>query len=280
MHSGTSLDGKAVIVTGGGSGVGAAVAATARAAGAHVVVTGRRADALDAVAKRTGAVAYPGDVTDPAHVARLVETALEHTGRIDGVVANAGTMRPGSVVDLSVEDWDTTLATNLTSVFLLARAAVPHLAAARGAFVSVSSIAGLRASSGAAAYAASKAGMTMLTQSIAADFGPLGVRANVVCPGWVRTEMADEEMRVFGEPDGLALDAAYDEVTRLTPMRRPGTADEIAAAVAWLLSAESGYVNGAVLTVDGGTSIVDPGTVPFDFRIRPRTAEGDPAGTP
>lgn len=265
-----NLDGKVVIVTGGGSGVGAAVAEAATAAGARVVISGRRADALQAVADRTGALPCPGDVSRAEDAANLVATALEHGGRLDGVVSNAGVMRPGSVLDLSPEDWDTTLATNLTALYGLSREALPHLLAARGAIVAVSSIAGLRAPTASAAYAASKAGMTMLTQSLAVDFGPRGVRANVVCPGWVRTEMADGEMREFGGPDGLTVDEAYEEVTRLTPLGRPGTAPEIAAAVVWLLSDHSSYVNGAVLTVDGGTTVVDPGTVPFDFHVRRR----------
>ncbi|MDI2130108.1 SDR family NAD(P)-dependent oxidoreductase [Yinghuangia seranimata] len=263
-----SLKGKVVIVTGGGSGVGAAVAEAATAAGARVVISGRRADALQAVADRTGALPCPGDVSRAEDVGTLIATALEYGGRIDGVVSNAGIMRPGSVLDVTPDDWDATLATNLSALYRLAREALPHLLAVKGAIVSVSSIAGLRAPAGSAAYAASKAGMIMLTQSLAVDFGRRGVRANVVCPGWVRTEMADEEMREFGGPDGLTVDESYEAVTRLSPLGRPGTAPEIAAAVVWLLSDGSSYVNGAVLTIDGGTTVVDPGTVPFDFHLR------------
>jgi meso-butanediol dehydrogenase/(S,S)-butanediol dehydrogenase/diacetyl reductase len=260
---------RVLLVTGGGSGIGAAVARAALAEGARVVICGRRKEALDRVAG-AGADARVADVTSAEAVAALVDGVVEAYGRLDGVVANAGVMRPGAVLDLSPQDWDASLRTNLTSVFLLAKAALPHLIEARGALVAVSSIAALRASTGAAAYATSKAGLTMLTQTIAADYGARGVRANVVCPGWVRTEMADEEMREFGEPLGLTRDEAYDEVTRLVPQGRPGVPEEAAAAILWLLGPQASYVNGAVLTVDGGTTLLDPGTLPYDYEIRPR----------
>ncbi|WP_131741106.1 SDR family NAD(P)-dependent oxidoreductase [Actinomadura roseirufa] len=262
--------GRVLIVTGGGSGIGAAVAAGAAARGDRVVICGRRKEALDRVAAATGAEARVADVSSPDAVAALVDDVVAAHGRLDGVVANAGTLRNGGVLDLSDEDWDITLRTNLTSVFLLARAALPHLIETRGSLVSVSSVAALRTPLGVAAYATSKAGLTMLTQTIAADYGPRGVRANVVCPGWIRTEMSDEEMREFGEPHGLGREEAYEEVTRLVPQRRPGTPEEAAAAVLWLLGPESSYVNGAVLSVDGGTALLDPGTVAFDFEVRPR----------
>ncbi|MFD9949602.1 SDR family NAD(P)-dependent oxidoreductase [Nonomuraea sp. NPDC059023] len=258
-----------VIVTGGGSGIGAAVAKAADA-GTRVVICGRRRSALDRVAAETGALPIVADVTSEQDVGALVAEVVATFGRLDGVVANAGVMRSGTVLTLTPEDWETSLRTNLTSGYLLARAALPHLIASSGAFVAVSSIAALRAPAGASAYAASKAGLTMLTQTIAADFGPRGVRANVVCPGWVRTEMADEEMREFGRPLGLDREEAYAEITRLVPQRRPAAPEEAAAAVVWLLSGAASYVNGAVLTVDGGTTLLDPGTLAFDFTIRPR----------
>ncbi len=120
----------------------------------------------------------------------------------------------------------------------------------------------------------SKAGLVMLTQSLAADFGPAGLRANVVCPGWVRTEMADQEMAEFGAPFGLDTGTAYREVTRLVPQRRPAEPAEIAAAITWLAGPDASYVNGACLVVDGGTVLVDPGTVGLDFTVTPRTPGG------
>ncbi|MFF2502643.1 SDR family NAD(P)-dependent oxidoreductase [Streptomyces sp. NPDC058067] len=271
MHpTGSSSPAPVHLVAGASSGIGAAVAAQAAAAGAQVAICGRRPDALRKVAEDCGATPYVADVTARDEVEDLMAAVLRDHGRLDGIVANAGVMRPGGVLDLSDEDWDATLRTNLTSVFLLARAGLPHLVESRGAFVTVGSIAGLRASGGMSAYAASKAGAAMLTTTLAAEFGPRGVRANTVCPGWTRTEMADEEMREFGGPLGLGVEESYAQVTALVPQRRPAEPREIADAVLWLLGPQSSYVNGATLTVDGGTTVVDPGAVPFDFRVSER----------
>ena len=263
-------DGPVTIVSGGGSGIGAAVARCAADAGHTVVICGRRSDALQRVADRPRIHPVVADACDPADMERLVSASVARHGRIDHVVANAGIMRSGTVLDTTPEQWEQVIQANLTSAFLLIRAALPQLLATHGSLVGVSSIAALRASTGAAAYATSKAAMTMLVRTVAADYGSAGVRANAVCPGWVRTEMADEEMRVFGQEAGLDLDSAYGAVSRLVPQRRVAEPEEVAAAVLWLLGAEASYVNGAVLTVDGGTTVVDPGTVGLDFTVTPR----------
>lgn len=265
------MTGRVLLVTGAGSGIGAATAAVASGRGWRVVVCGRRREALEQVAARTGAVVRVVDVAEPGAVERLVASVLAEFGRLDSVVANAGVMAVGNVVETDPADWDAVLRTNLTSVYLLARAAVPHLVAASGTFVGVSSIAALRSSTSAAAYSVSKAGLISLVQGIARDFGPAGVRANVVCPGWVRTEMADAEMGEFGAPYGLDVEAAYAATTELVPQRRAADPSEVANAVAWLAGEESSYVNGAVLVVDGGTTLVDAGTVAFDYSLTPRT---------
>jgi meso-butanediol dehydrogenase/(S,S)-butanediol dehydrogenase/diacetyl reductase len=271
--SGSKRDAPVTLVTGAGSGIGAAVARRAAAAGHTVVICGRRAQILERVAGMPGIEAVVADVTRPDDVDRLVAHAVERHGRLDHVVANAGIMRSGTVLDTTPAEWDEVVRGNLSSAFLVTRASLPHLQATGGSIVGVASIAGLRASAGAAAYATSKAALIMLIRSIAVDFGPAGVRANVVCPGWVRTEMADEEMREFGVSAGLDRDAAYDAVTRLVPQRRAAEPEEVAAAVLWLLGPESSYVNGAALTVDGGTTLVDAGTVGFDYVVTPRTVE-------
>ena len=259
-----------MLVTGAGTGIGAAVAERAAGAGWQVVICGRRAAPLAAVAARTGAFPLVADVTGVDAAAGLVGAVVGEFARLDAVVANAGVMTPGTVLEVTPDDWDLTLRSNLTSVYLLARAALPHLLAVRGSLVAVASIAALRASSSAAAYAVSKAGLVMLAQTVARDFGAAGVRANVVCPGWVRTEMADEEMAQFGAPLGLDTGAAYREVTRLVPQGRPAEPAEVAAAVTWLAGPDASYVNGACLVVDGGTVLVDPGTVGLDFALTPR----------
>jgi len=259
---------RAYLITGGGSGIGAAVTRALTAAGHRVAICGRRADALRAVAAQTGALDLVCDIADADQVADLVGAVAGKLGGLDGLVLNAGIIAPGGVAELHAADFTAMVATNLTGSFLVAKAALPHLlATARGAIVSVASVAALRAASGMGGYAATKAALTMLTQSLAVDHGHEGLRANVVCPGWTITEMADAEMAAFGGERGLGVDEAYRLVTSLVPQRRPASADEVAAVIAWLLSDAASYVNGAVIPVDGSAVAVDVGTVPFDPRV-------------
>jgi meso-butanediol dehydrogenase / (S,S)-butanediol dehydrogenase / diacetyl reductase len=261
---------RAVLVTGGGTGIGAAVARQLTAAGDQVAILGRRAGVLAEVAASTGAADVVCDVSDPGQVAEAVSSVAGRFGRLDGLVLNAGAMVPGGVAELSVADWNTLVSVNLTGAFLVAKAALPHLLAAGGAVVSVASVAALRASAEMGGYAATKAGLVMLTQSLAVDHAAAGLRANVVCPGWTVTEMADEEMAAFGASRGVGVPEAYSLVTSLVPQRRPARAAEVAAAVCWLLSDAASYVNGAVIPVDGAGIAVDAGTLPFDPRVEVR----------
>jgi meso-butanediol dehydrogenase/(S,S)-butanediol dehydrogenase/diacetyl reductase len=263
-------DRRVLLVTGAGTGIGAATAELASSKGWQIVLCGRRRAPLEAVSSRTGGVVHQVDIDDGAAVDSLVDAVVREFGRLDCVVANAGTMAVGSVVDTDPDDWDAVIRTNLTSVYRLTRAAIPHLVQTHGSVVGVSSIAALRSPTSTAAYSASKAGLISLVLSIARDFGPVGVRANVVSPGWVRTEMADGEMAEFAGRSGLDVESAYAAATQLVPQRRAAAPAEIAAAILWLASDEAGYVNGANLVVDGGTVLVDAGTVPFDYRLAPR----------
>jgi meso-butanediol dehydrogenase / (S,S)-butanediol dehydrogenase / diacetyl reductase len=260
-----------VLVTGGGTGIGAAVARALAAAGDQVVICGRRPEPLATVAGETGALAVTCDIGDPEAAGSLVERAVAEYGGLDGLVLNAGAMYPGGVAELTAADFAAMVAVNLTGAFAVARAALPHLlAGGRGTVVSVASIAALRAASGMGGYAATKAGLAMLTQSLAVDHAHEGLRANVVCPGWTVTEMADEEMAAFGAERGISAAQAYELVTALVPQRRPASADEVAAVVCWLLSDAASYVNGAVIPVDGSAAAVDVGTIAFDPRVRLR----------
>ena len=269
--------GRVVIVTGGGSGIGAAVAQAAAANGDTVVIAGRRREALERTRDTAGTAEVrgrihpiPADLARPDEIDRLVAETVRTHGRLDGVVANAGTMVTGTLAETSADDWQRAIDVNLTGTFLLAKHAIPHLRATKGAFVAVGSIAGLRAPNGAAAYAISKSALGMLVAAIAVEEAQHGIRANCVNPGWVRTEMADAEMDEFGAHTGQNREQAYAAVTQLVPARRPAEPDEVAHAIRWLLGPESSYVNGASLTVDGGTTMVDPGTAGLDFTITPR----------
>jgi meso-butanediol dehydrogenase / (S,S)-butanediol dehydrogenase / diacetyl reductase len=261
------MTGRVVLVTGGGTGIGEAVARQLCDAGEQVVICGRRAEPLHAVAEQTGARAVVVDVSEAPGVTRVVDESIAAFGRLDGLVLNHGIIRAGRLDELSIEDWQDTLQVNLTGPFLLARAALPHLLERRGAVVSVSSVAALRASEAMAAYSASKAALLMLTQSLAVDHGADGLRANVICPGWTATEMADVEMAELGKSRGISTADAYRLATATVPQRRAASADEVARAVCWLLSDAASYVNGAVLPVDGGSCVVDPGTIALDPRV-------------
>jgi NAD(P)-dependent dehydrogenase (short-subunit alcohol dehydrogenase family) len=255
--------GRCALITGAGSGIGAAIARRLAADGFDVCLTGRRIEPLQALAGELGGIAVAADTSVAIEIEAAVSAAIERYGRLDALICSAGAGAGGGVAEQTLERWNRVIATNLTGVFLAARAAIPHLVASRGTIVTISSLAGLRVSPASAAYCASKAGMIMLTQSIALDYGPRGVRANCLCPGWIRTEMADRAMEALAEELGTVPDEAQRIAVAEVPARRMGTTDEVADAVAWLASPGAAYVNGAVITIDGGAAIVDAGSLAF-----------------
>lgn len=259
------LDGTVAIISGGGTGIGAAIARRFAAEGAKVTVTGRRPEPLEAVAAEVGGLAVAGDASDTAHAASAVEETVRAFGGLDVVVANAGIGLGGSAGDVSDDAWRATVDINLSGALFLVRAAMPHLqAGGGGSVVLVSSVSGFASSASSAAYVASKAGMIGLAKSIAVDYGPDGVRANAVCPGWVHTPMGDASMDELAHDRGISRDEAYRLATELVPLRRAADPDEIAACALFLASDESSYVSGTTLLADGGGMAVDVASVAFD----------------
>mgnify|MGYP000129583030 CR=1 FL=1 len=234
-----SLEGRTALVTGASKGIGKAIATELAAAGANVVVSYRTgAEEAEALASEIGARAVQADVSDPASAAALVAEA----GDLDILVNNAGVTRDGLLVRMSDDDWSTVLDTNLASCFYTCRAAARGMMKKRaGAVVNISSIVGIHGNWGQTNYAASKAGIIGFTKSLAKELGSRNVRANVVVPGYVKTQLTD----VLPE-DATSL------MLQNTPLGRLGDPEDVAGAVRFLCSDEASFVTGAVLLVDGG----------------------------
>ena len=259
----TSLTGKIALVTGGGTGIGAACARRFAREGARVAVMARRRALLEQVAAEVDGLALAGDASNAKDVRGAIDAIVQRWGGLDILVASAGGLGSGTALDTSEASWEQCLSANLTTAFVCAREALPRLIERRGAIVILSSIAGLAAGTEMCGYVTSKHAAIGLTRSLARDFGPHGVRVNAVCPGWVRTPMADEEMQVLIARDGISLDEAYALVTRDVPLRRPAVPDEIAAVCCFLASDDASIVTGAVVTADGGSTIIDAPTLAF-----------------
>ncbi|MGO4103488.1 SDR family NAD(P)-dependent oxidoreductase [Leifsonia sp. YAF41] len=264
-YTGATVEGKVVVITGGGTGIGAAIAERFASEGARVVIVGRRRAPLDEVAARTGALAIVADASDGAQATAAARQIVDTFGSIDILVANAGGHGLASVTDTDDAAWAASLQANLTSAFVIARAALPALIESRGAIVVVSSLAGLFAGPDVAGYTVGKHALIGLTRSMARDYGKRGVRVNALCPGWVRTPMADEEMDALGQAAGLTgREDGYALVTRDVPLGREAQPSEMASIVRFLASDEASYMTGSVIVADGGAHVVDLPTLAFE----------------
>ena len=255
------LKGKVALITGGGTGIGTAIAERFVTEGAKVCITGRRQDVLDKVAQTlpSGRVATcSGDVTKVEDVKRMVETALAFEGKLNVVVNNAGIDPGGTVTDLDPEVWRKVIEINLTGPFLVMKASIPYLIkGGGGSVINVSSLGGLRCLPGMPAYCTSKAGLIMLTKQAALDYGPLKVRCNAVCPGATRTAMLEEALGPLTQTLRTDVDGVFACISSNVPLRRVAAPDEVSGVCVYLASDDSSFMTGSVLLLDGGASVVD-----------------------
>jgi NAD(P)-dependent dehydrogenase (short-subunit alcohol dehydrogenase family) len=247
------LENKRAIVTGGAGGIGRATALAFAAEGASVAVVDldadRAAGVVDEIHALGGqAIALVADVADEADIRRVVDETVAAFGGIDVVFNNAGLIRRATAIDTTVEEWDRVFGVNVRSIFLMAKYAVPVMAAGGGgSIINTGSGWGLTGGANALSYCASKGAVVNMTRALAIDHGPQGIRVNSVNPGDTNTGMLRDEARQLSAEEDAFLAGSADR-----PLGRMGEPEEIAAAVVWLASDASSYVTGSALVVDGG----------------------------
>lgn len=238
------------IVTGASRGIGKAISLRLAKDGRHVVLMSRTQAPLDELAAQITAAGGKasvavGDVGDAAQLAKAIETAAEQHGRLDILVNNAGITKDNLMLRMSDEEWGSVISTNLTSAFVASRAAVrPMMKNRFGRIVNIGSTSGLMGNSGQANYAAAKAGLVGLSKTIAREIGGKGVTCNVIAPGYIETDMT------AGLPPQIK-----ESIMGMIAVKRLGTVDDIAAAVAYVTSDEAGFLTGQVIAVDGGMTM-------------------------
>lgn len=248
------LKDKSIIVTGATSGMGMAMAEAFVREGANVILSGRdieRGLALEKKLNLTGkkSVFVAGDISKPQANEQLVKVAIRNFGKLDIIVTNAGNLGIGSVTDISLEEWDYTLAANLNSVFYLSRFAIPEMKkTGKGVILANSSIAAFKSFPNHAAYCASKAALVALVKEMALDYGP-EIRVNTICPGPVDTPLIWDSAEAFQNPSTIVQQTANN-----TLMKRLGKPEDIASLALFLISDEASWITGSAYTIDGGIS--------------------------
>ena len=254
MLSEFDLSGQVAIVTGGGTGIGRAIALLLAERGADVALAARRADKLEAVAQDIRALGrralcVPSDVRDPHSVQAMVGVVVAEWGRIDILINNAGgAHRHIGLSKMTVEGWDRDIALNLSSAQYCSQAAFPHLRESRGNIVNISSMAGINGTNGVGAYSAAKAGLQMLTRVMASEWGAHGIRVNCVAPGMTATEKAVEGWEKIGFDAATIAKSAF-------ALGRYGEAREVAQMAVFFASPAASYISGQTVAVSGGAKL-------------------------
>ncbi|QGX98036.1 SDR family oxidoreductase [Roseovarius faecimaris] len=257
-----TLNGKVALVTGCSApkGIGRACAAALAAEGAFVIVSDRpgegRMEAVEALAGEIGGAALALDVTDAEQIAQAVAAAGAHGG-VDILVNNAGTVQgAGPFLSGTAQDWEVSFRVNLLGPMLLAQAVIPGMIEkSAGRIINMGSIGGLGGRASFGAYSAMKHGVTGLTKTIAAEFGPMGIRCNAVCPGYIATDMHEASNIRLAEAEGVPLDAMKRRRYEAVALRAAGRPEDIAAAVLYLAGPQGDYVSGINLPVAGGIQL-------------------------
>jgi 3-oxoacyl-[acyl-carrier protein] reductase len=244
------LTGKKALVTGATGGIGEGIARAFHKAGAEVAISGRQVAKLEALAAELGERVHvtPCDLADKAAVAKLIDEATAKLGRVDILVNNAGLTKDNLFMVMKDEQWDDVIAVNLTSTFMLMRAAARHMLRSKtgyGRIINISSVSGIIGNPGQGNYAASKAGMIGMTKSLAREVANRGITANCIAPGFIATAMTD-----------VLNDKQKAEISQHIPAQRFGSPEDIAAAAIYLASPEAGYMTGQTLHVNGGMAMV------------------------
>ena len=246
------LAGKTALITGGGSGIGRAIAKSFAKEGARVVISGRRKENLEQTVSEIGtnALGIQADVTDVSSIQHLVDAAVKHWSSIDILVNNAAVITSRTALaDTPDEDWQLMMDVNVRGIFLCCKLVLPHMIAqGRGAIINIASVSGQRGQPNNSTYSTSKGAVMNMTRSIAVDYGPHGIRCNSISPALVRTEMAETRLL----PGERWEERAAREWVPNYPLGRIGTPEDIAYGALYLASDEAAWVSGIDLTMDGG----------------------------